>query len=1024
MIAWPDAEVENVKLTATGVKARPITACSREPKHLLAWKASVPAPVARVGESVARSVYDTGAPRLFESLDPVLSYVQRRFATQGTGHALGARSVARAGCWEEEDGSYRRMVMGMAADLVKDALLRVLIVEDSEDDAQLLVAHLRRAGYQVTAERVETARAMTRALATRPWDVVLCDYRMPQFSARDALDVVKRSGLDLPCIILSGRVGEETAVECLKAGAHDFVLKDRLARLVPAIERELGEAEARRQLALAEQALRASAKRYRDLAEGLPVGVYQTAPDGTLLSANEVCLDLFGLSRDEVGQFNVTSWYVEPSDREHWREALEREEATGATEFRGQRPDGSVIWVRDTARAVRGPGGEISHYEGVLEDITALRVAEEESRRSAAQFRALTEYASDILAVLSPDGTIEYDSPSVEHVLGYEPGEQVGQNAFDYVHPDDVERARNAVTVRLDDPLATGRVIFRYRHKDGTWRYLETVGRNLLHEPAVRGIVLISRDVTERVEMERALAGREARFRGLIENSTDLIAIFDATRRTLYASPSYERLLGYTVPEALACELFEFIHPEDHAAVIEAFETLVRAEAGAHATVRYRYRHKDGHWKSLESVATNLLHDPDVGGVVVNTLDLTEHLQLEEQYRQAQKMEAVGQLAGGVAHDFNNLLTVIDASAAFLLDDLRAGDPRRQDAEEIKRAAERAASLTRQLLAFSRRQVLQPQVLNLNTIVAEMDKMLRRLIGEHIDLGTALRPDVAPVLADPGQLEQVILNLAVNAHDAMPDGGKLTIETRNVELDARYAAEHQDVTAGSYVMLAVSDTGAGMTAEIRRHIFEPFFTTKRRGTGLGLATVYGIVRQSGGHVAVYSEPGHGTTFRVYLPASEETAGERRTAEQPIASLRGTETVLLVEDEPAVRTVAVRSLRDAGYTVLEASSGPAAIELVARQAGRIDILVTDVIMPHMSGRELADRLTTLRPGLKVLYVSGYTDDSILHHGVLQPGVFFLEKPFTPEGILRKVRQVLQAPAPAVRTEPTPDRPDAI
>ena len=724
---------------------------------------------------------------------------------------------------------------------------------------------------------------MSAALASDEWDVILADYHLPQFSAPAALRLLQASGRDLPFIFVSGSIGEEPAVGALKAGAHDFLVKDNLARLAPAIERELRDAQVRRERSRAEAALRRSEERYRSLLEGVPIGVYRTAPDGTLLDANAHFLEMLGLTDSPpAGATNVLNVYTDPADRERWRATVEAGQGVLGLEFQVRRADGDLRWVRDTGRAVRGVGGEVRYYEGVLEDITALRAAQDEKRRS------------------------------------------------------------------------------------------------------------------------------EGRFRGLIENANDLIAVFDAERRARYISPAYERVLGYSVDEALASDLFALIHPEDREGVLGVFGELLQGAPGCRRVVNFRLRHKDGTWKILESSATNLLHDPDVGGIVVNTRDLTEHARLEEQYRQAQKMEAVGQLAGGIAHDFNNLLTVIGANAAFLLEGLGPNDPRRQDAEEIQRATERAASLTHQLLAFSRRQVLQPRVLDVNTVVADMDKMLRRLIGEDVELRTVLTEGLPPVLADPGQLEQVILNLSVNARDAMPDGGKRTIEPRAVELDADYAGVH-GLAPGTYVMMAVSDTGAGMNRETQLRIFEPFFTTKTHGTGLGLATVYGIVEQSEGHVAVYSELGRGTTFKVYLPVTDEAAGQHRTGELPIPTLQGSETVLLVEDEAAVRAVATRVLRDAGYTVFEAVSGPAAIALAEREPRGIDLLVTDVIMPRMSGRELADRIVTRRPDLSVLYVSGYTDDSMLHHGVLEPGMFFLEKPFTAESLLRKVRHVLDRQA---------------
>jgi two-component system, cell cycle sensor histidine kinase and response regulator CckA len=379
---------------------------------------------------------------------------------------------------------------------------------------------------------------------------------------------------------------------------------------------------------------------------------------------------------------------------------------------------------------------------------------------------------------------------------------------------------------------------------------------------------------------------------------------------------------------------------------------------------------------------------------------------LEQQLRQAQKVEVIGQLAGGVAHDFNNVLTVIGGFTELTLATIPGEDPRRADLEEVKHATRRGSELTRQLLAFARRQVLAPKVIDLNGVVASTQKMLQRLIGEDIDLVTVLTPELGRVRADAGQIEQVIMNLAVNARDAMPHGGKLTVETRNVELNDAYARTHVAVQTGQYVMLAVSDTGTGMDQEILRHLFEPFFTTKEpgHGTGLGLATVYGIVKQSGGNIWVYSEVGQGTTFKVYLPRVGQPL-DSVTPRQPKSSLRGTETVLLVEDENGVRSVARRMLEGHGYSVLEATDGLNAIELVRQHDGPIHLLVTDVVMPHMSGRDVADEITARLPGIKVLFLSGYTAHAIAHRGVLDSKTPFLEKPFTLVSLASKVREVL-------------------
>ncbi len=379
----------------------------------------------------------------------------------------------------------------------------------------------------------------------------------------------------------------------------------------------------------------------------------------------------------------------------------------------------------------------------------------------------------------------------------------------------------------------------------------------------------------------------------------------------------------------------------------------------------------------------------------------------QDQLLHAQKMEAVGRLAGGVAHDFNNVLSVIISYSSMMMTDMPPTDPARHDVEQIKIAADRAAALTRQLLAFSRQQVLEARVLDLNSVVQGVETMLTRLIGADVDLAFGLKPGVHPVMADPGQLEQVLMNLAINARDAMPRGGKLTIETGNVELDQHYADEHLGVHPGAYAMLAVSDTGTGMDKATLARIFEPFFTTKPqgKGTGLGLATAMGIIQQSGGSIWAYSEPDNGTTFKVYLPRTTEAAGPQAEPDTAVAVLHGTETILLAEDEAQVRTVVRGILEQAGYVVLEAADAGEALALCERHPGPIHLVLTDVVMPQMNGRQLADRLCAMRPGLPVLFMSGYTDGAIMLHGMLESGLAFLQKPFTPQSLARRVRQVL-------------------
>jgi PAS domain S-box-containing protein len=529
----------------------------------------------------------------------------------------------------------------------------------------------------------------------------------------------------------------------------------------------------------------------------------------------------------------------------------------------------------------------------------------------------------------------------------------------------------------------------------------------------VRQIVALREN--SRLLAEKAARESEARLAALVQHSSDIITIIGHDRSVVYMSPCTERIFGYQAQEFLGTQLLEYVHPEDRQSVLDAVAEISQ-EPGRTSSVELRSGHRDGSWIHLEAVLTNLFDEPSVSGIVINSRNITERKKAEEalrdseeKLRQAQKMEAVGQLAGGVAHDFNNLLAVIIGYSELIPRRLPTEGNERviQQIEEIRKAGERAKSLTSQLLAFSRKQVMQPKVLDLNAVVKDMDKMMRRLIGEHIEMRTVLVGDLGRVKADPGQVEQVLLNLAVNARDAMPNGGSITVETANVELDANYAKTHRLTNSGRHVMIAVSDTGCGMSAELQSRIFEPFFTTKEKdkGTGLGLSTVYGIIQQSGGNVWVYSEPGHGTTFKIYLPRVDEVTPALESAVDISDKLGGTETVLLVEDDKAVRHMAQEILRLNGYKVLDASNGKEAIRVTEEYSGDIDLMVTDVVMPQIGGRQLAETLSLTRPQMRVLYMSGYTDDAIVHHGVLDGVAAFLEKPFTPDALALKVREVL-------------------
>jgi PAS domain S-box-containing protein len=527
---------------------------------------------------------------------------------------------------------------------------------------------------------------------------------------------------------------------------------------------------------------------------------------------------------------------------------------------------------------------------------------------------------------------------------------------------------------------------------------VETLERTIRHALALHA------EERQRWHVEAALRASEERFRALVENSSDAMLLIDGDGRVTYLSTSSERHLGWTPGQMVGRSIFDFINPGDR----DLLGTRIadtRGHRGRTFVAQLRFHHADGSWRIIEVVGVNRLADPAVTGIVVNVRDITERRRLEEQLRQAQKMEAVGELAGGVAHDFNNLLTGILGYCHLMLEEIPAEHPLRPDLHEIQSAGERAASLTRQLLAFSRRQMLQPQVVDINMLISQLEKLLRRLISADVELVMSLAPDLQPVTVDPASVEQILVNLAVNARDAMAAGGRLTIETANVELDEAYAMNHVTMNSGRYVMLAVADTGEGMDAATRARVFEPFFTTKEqgKGSGLGLATVYGIVKQSGGYIWVYSEPGHGTVFKVYLPPTPASL-VARLAEGGDGDLTGWETVLLVEDEDAIRALAREVLRRHGYVVLEARHGVDALRVAERHLDAIHLLITDVVMPHLSGRELADRLAPIRPTMKTLFMSGYTGHSLRHDDV-PTGASFLQKPFTPEILARRVRHIL-------------------
>ena len=633
--------------------------------------------------------------------------------------------------------------------------LRLVIIEDNDADVELLVREFRRSGYEPSYAVVKTAIDLLAALSQQEWDIIIASYSLPQFDALMALECVTQTGLDLPFIVISETAGEQAAIEAMQAGAHDYIMKDNLAGMVVTVERELRDAVARRQHRLAEEALRDSEERYRDLFENANDVIFTLDLKGHFLSINKKGETLSGYPREEILGRNIAE-FLNSANR---------------------------------------------------------------------------QIAAEQLAKIPSDAI---------------------------------------------------------------------------------------RDVVFQIEI---LAGN-----------------------------------GKLIP----------------------------------LEINSRLIFNGGKAVAIQGIGR----------------DISDRRHLEDQLRQSQKMEAVGRLAGGMAHDFNNLLTAIIGYTQ--LAQLRLGNHAVQkEIGEIEKAAQRATTLTQQLLAFSRKQVLQPKVINLNAITNDISKMIGRLIGEDIELTTRLADDLGWIRADPNQIEQILLNLAVNARDAMPTGGKLIIETANYQFNESDVTHHLGMSPGAYVMLAVSDTGSGMDKKTLQHIFEPFFTTKEvgKGTGLGLSMVYGIVRQSGGTIWAYSEPGRGTTFKIYMPRADETSNITGTDAPLSKQLTGSETILLVEDEAAVRDTAAQILQLQGYSVIQAADADEAMRVCETFANEIHLVVSDVVMPRVSGRQLVERLRHLRPQIKVLYISGYTDDAIIHHGIVGGEMPFLQKPFTKDALARKVREVL-------------------
>jgi two-component system, cell cycle sensor histidine kinase and response regulator CckA len=758
--------------------------------------------------------------------------------------------------------------------------------------------------------------------------------------------------------------------------------------------------------------------RYRNLLEQAREGVVAES-EGAIVFANPAAMKMFLWTSEDDWAGKSFLDLAAPESREAVAALLGASAASVPPERHeivGLKADGSRFEMEVTPARMTFQGKAAT--QAILRDITDRRRAEQALRESEERYRLLFENNPQPMWVFDNEtlAFLAVNEAACRH-YGYTRAEFLAMTIRDIRPFEDIPALLQRVASEPREFQKAG--VWRHRKKGGTEIAVEISSHPLLFAGRAAQLILAT-DVTERIRAEEALRQSEQKYRDIFDFAT--VGIYQSRRdgSLITANGPLAEILGYDTPEDLLRHNMDeiYVNPAERRELIARFEP----EGKAHRQ-EVRWKRKDGTpiWLELDARAvrspdsTTRYFEGFVHDISERKKSEEEKRRLQEQLVQAQKMEAVGQLAGGIAHDFNNLLTAITGYSELLLGELPAEDLRRSHAEEIRKAGERAASLTQQLLAFSRRQVLEPKVLDVNTVVSDIERMLRRLIGEHIELKTRKTQDLWKVKADPGQIEQAVLNLVLNARDAMPNGGTLAIETSNAELDETFTRTHVPTQPGSYVSVAVSDTGVGISDEVKARLFEPFFTTKERGkgTGLGLSTTYGIVKQSGGFLWCDSEVGRGTTFQVLLPRVEEPESETVERKAPPPIHPGDETVLLVEDEPEVRSLVQRILKTQGYTVVTAANPDEALAVSREFKGPIQIMVTDVVMPGMSGLQLAERLAPTRRDMRVLFMSGYTNDAIGHQGVLDPGTAFLQKPFTPNSLARKVREVLDTVPPHLK-----------
>ena len=888
--------------------------------------------------------------------------------------------------------------------------IKILLLEDNPDDAELCIRKLRNVGFHVKVDLARTSREFMAHAQTNTYDVILSDYRLPDWNGLDAFNWLRASGIRAPFVLVTGTLGDELAIECIKSGVNDYVLKENLERLAVAVRRALEEDKLRLERDQAEKELQRSEQQYRLLfnANPHPMWVFDRE---TLcfLTVNDAALRHYGYSLKEFLSMTVRDIRPE-EDQERFLAAVKNPRHNGPSDrelWRHRKKDGTVIDVEVSSQPITFRG--VNAVLVLAHDVTAQRHAEMEVRQGKEQLQLLLDSTAEGIYGIDVHGVCTLCNAASCRLLGYtHVSELLGKNMHAVVHhtqpdgrPYPVEDCKIYQAFRNGKGShVTNEVLWR---ADGTSFPAEYWSYPVYHNDRVVGSVVTFFDITERKKAEEQLRRSELRYRSIIERAPYGIYRVDQNGRITLANQAFAAMLGYQWPNevlALNTRADVYLDPTE--------QLRARSQASETATLGYesRWKRKDGKAITVRLGGRQLPDDDELAsGFEVFVEDITEQKSLHKQFEHAQKMEAVGRLAGGVAHDFNNLLMVISGYAQLMDESIADTTKVSQYAGQIRSASSKAAAIARQLLTLSRKQVLEATILDLNFVVKDLAKMLPRLLGEDIDVVMNLDEELGTVRADHAQIEQVIMNLAVNARDAMPKGGRLVVETANVTLDTAYHQPREvSVPPGRYVMLAVSDTGDGMDVETQLHIFEPFFSTKEegKGTGLGLATVYGIVKQSHGFIWVYSELGKGSAFKIYLPRLDVPAQTSLPVVE--ASAGGTETILLAEDEVALREVSRVYLESRGYKVLDVPNAKEALSVCTNYKDPIQVLITDVVMPGMGGLDLAKSARELRPRIAVVLVSGYTDRKV-DTDVTAIGAKFLQKPFSLDALARTVRTLL-------------------